>query len=59
VELRETYQVTEVGNSLGVNCFKPLERFPIPTGLGSEFRVIYRENGPDGDREIVLKPNNE
>jgi len=57
-KLRGSYNVVGVGNSKGIACFNQLESFAIPTALGEQYHVFFREEGPDGDPEVVLKPKN-
>lgn len=51
-----TYQVTPRGNSKGVNCFRKLDSYEFPSDPGEKVTVEYREEGPDGSPEVVLKP---
>jgi len=50
------YTITAVGNSKGVFCFKKMDKYSFPSKAGESIDVFYREEGPDGDEEIVLKP---
>jgi len=52
----DQYEVTRRGNSKGINCFKKLDKYDFPSAVGTEMNVLYREEGPDGEPEVVLKP---
>lgn len=54
-----TYLVTPRGNSKGINCFKKLDSYGFPSETGDELQVEFREEGPDGVPEVVLKPTDD
>jgi len=55
----DQFEVTRRGNSKGINCFKQLDKYEFPSAIGAKMNVIYREEGPDGEPEVVLKPAGE
>jgi hypothetical protein len=48
-----------VGNSKAIFCFKQLDKYDFPSEIGASINVLYREEGPDGEPEVVLKPGND
>lgn len=52
------YSIVEIGNSRAVCCMgPPLDDREFPNGIGDDVSVEFREEGPDGVPEVVLKPN--
>lgn len=55
----EQFTVSRVGNSKAIFCFKQLDKYDFPSEIGASINVLYREEGPDGEPEVVLKPGND
>jgi hypothetical protein len=52
----DQFSVSRVGNSKAIFCFKQLNKYDFPSEVGAPINVLYREEGPDGEPEVVLKP---
>jgi len=54
-----TFEMTERGNSKGLNIGKQMDQHSIPSQVGESYTVKIRPSGPDGVPEVVIQPLSE